>query len=79
MKYNEGDILKVGMTVIYRGSWGYDSPKYAVVTGIELCEQEHEKYGEQVDEVTASEVYRCCIDLNDGHWAYGYQVDKIVG
>jgi hypothetical protein len=46
---------------------------------IELCEDEHEKYGEPVDEVAVQDIKRCCIDLSDGHWAYGYQITEIIG
>ena len=34
----------------------------AKVTGIELCESHSEKYG---------------IDMDNGHWSYGYQVQVV--
>jgi hypothetical protein len=38
----------------------------AKVTGIELCKN-GEKYG----------IDRCTFDLDNGHWAYGYQVEVV--
>ena len=79
METNGHKTLKAGMKVVYRGSWGHDAPKEAIVEDIELCESEHEKYGEPVDEVAVKDIRRCCLDLSDGHWAYGYQITKIIG
>lgn len=79
MKTNGHTTLKTGMKVIYRGCWGQDAPKETTVNYIELCEGEHEKYGEPVDEVTVQDIKRCCVDLSDGHWAYGYQITEIIG
>lgn len=79
MRTNGHNTLKVGMKVIYRGCWGMDAPKETIVEDIELCEQEHEKYGELVDEVPVEDIKRCCVDLADGHWAYGYQITEIIG
>jgi hypothetical protein len=79
MKTNGHNILKLGMKVIYRGSWGQDDePKEATVEYIDLCECEHEKYGESVDRVFVKDIDRCCLTLSDGHWAYGYQITEIV-
>ena len=71
-------IVKVGTKVLYRGSFGTGPKKEATIIGIELCEREHEKYGEPVEEVCAIDLPRCCVDLSDGHWAYGYQVTDII-
>lgn len=79
MRTNGHNTLKVGMNVVYRGSWGQDAPKETTVEYIELCEREHEKYGEPVDEVAVQDISRCCIDLSDGRWAYGYQITEIIG
>ena len=79
MRTNGNKTLKTGMAVMYRPCFGMDAPKRAVVLSMELCEDEHEKYGEPVDEVPADDVYRCCIVLDDEHWAYGYQVTEIIG
>lgn len=79
MNTNGHTTLKTGMKVMYRGCWGQDAPKETTVEGIELCEYEHEKYGEPVDEVAVQDIKRCCVDLADGHWAYGYQITEIIG
>ena len=49
----------------------------AKVTGIELCASHSEKYGIAVDKVFAQDKDRCVFDMDNGHWAYGYQVDPI--
>ena len=79
MKTNGNQTIKVGMTVVYRGSWGHDAPKEAVVEGIELCEQPYEKYGDPVDEVAIADVERSTFDLSDSHWCYGYQIVEVIG
>lgn len=79
LKTNGYNLVKEGMKVMYRGCFGMDAPKEAVLTGIELCEDEHEKYGTPVMSVRAEDLYRCCVDLSDGHWAYGYQITEILG
>ena len=78
MKTNGIKKIKVGMTVIYRGSWGHDAPKEAKIEAMELCESENEKYGEQVDEVAIEDIRRTTFDLNDEHWCYGWQVDEVI-
>lgn len=69
-------FLKVGDVVIWRGSWGNDVPKDAVVTGIRTgCYTGNEKLVERVP-------WNDCRDrdviawLDNGHWAYGYQLDR---
>lgn len=78
MNANGNKKIKVGMTVVYRGSWGHDAPKQTQIEAIELCEQEHEKYGVQVNEADVKDIRRCVFDLTDGHWCYGYQIQSIV-
>ena len=79
LKTNGHNLVKVGMKVMWRGGFGFDAPKEATLEYIELCEDEHEKYGEPVSEVRAEDLYRCCVDLDNGHWAYGYQITEIIG
>ena len=79
MKTNGINIVKVGMQVNYRGSWGTGPLKTATIIGIELCESEHEKYGIATEQVYAKDLRRCCVDLSDNHWAYGYQIEEILG
>ena len=66
--------LKVGDTVLWRGGFGSDAPKKAVVEGIEITNGG--KYGDPVDEVDWTKVYdrNVTVDLNNGHWAYASQI-----
>lgn len=79
MKTNGHTTLKKGMSVIYRGSWGHDASKETTIESIELCESEDEKYGELVDEVLVEDIRRSVVDLADGHWAYGWQIEELIG
>ena len=79
MKTNGIPTLKIGMTVIYRGSWGDGPETRTQVESIDLCEEKGEKYGEPVDEVAVEDIGRCCIELADGHWCYGFQIVEVVG
>lgn len=69
-------ILKVGDQVMWRGSFGSDAPKKAVVENIELC-RAGQKYGEPVDEVSWSDKDKIVVDLDNGHWAKGHQISPI--
>lgn len=69
--------IKVGDSVIWRGGWGRDVPKEATITAIELCENEGDKYGMEVQEAYAKDKDRCCFTLDNGHWAYGHQIETI--
>lgn len=69
--------LKKGDTVIWRGSWGRDIPQEAIVDCIEVnCEV---GYGIEVNSVHWSNVNdrSVVVDLNNGHWAYGFQLSQI--
>ena len=79
MKTNGIEIVKVGMKVKYRGSFGSGPIEVVTIEYMELCEREHEKYGEPVSEVSVKDLHRCCLDLDNGHWAYGYQVCEVLG
>jgi hypothetical protein len=69
-------ILKIGDKVMWRGGFGNDAPKEAVVESIELCKA-GEKYGNSVDEVSWDKKNRIVVDLNNGHWARGSQISPI--
>ena len=66
--------LKVGDTVLWRGGFGSDAPKKAVVEGIEITNGG--KYGDPVDEVDWTKVRdrNVTVDLDNGHWAYASQI-----
>jgi hypothetical protein len=70
--------LKVGDTVLWRGGFGSDAPKKAIVEGIEITNGG--KYGDPVDEVDWTKVYdrNVTVDLNNGHWAYASQIKRVI-
>ena len=68
--------LKVGDEVMWRGGFGSDAPRKAKVVGIELC-RAGEKYGEPRESVDWSKKDRIVVDLDNGHWAKGHQIDPI--
>ena len=70
--------LKVGDTVNWRGGFGHDAARKAVVEGIEVNVRGG-KEGDPVDECDWSEVTRenCVVSLNTGNWAYGNQIRPV--
>lgn len=65
--------LKVGDVVIWRGSWGNDLPKEVKVTCIEVNDINVSSI-EWVNSGNRSVV----VDLDNGHWAYGFQIQKKI-
>ena len=63
--------LKLGDEVIWRGSWGKDLPKEVKVTCIEINDINVSSIG--WDKVESRDVV---VDLDNGHWAYGFQIAK---
>ena len=47
----------------------------AKVTAIDLCQKEGDKEGIRVDKIWVDLKDRCIFDMDNGHWAYGYQVE----
>ncbi len=76
-----GGELRQGDKVRWRGGWGSDPEREAEVTGIDRVEP-GEKYGTRVQSMSWVEVVRdpspCIVALDNGHWAYGYQLRPIV-
>ena len=71
------DVLKIGDTVLWRGGFGSEPAKLAVIEEIEITGGY--KYGDQVDEVPWSEVYgrNVVVSFSDNdHWAYAEQIRK---
>ena len=68
--------LKIGDKIKYRPRFGRGIPVEAVVTAMEYCE-DGGKYGEPIDDYCGDKDY-LVINLDDGHWAYGYQIDRVV-
>lgn len=71
-------IIKIGDTIRWRGAFGYDDPKTAKIIYLELCENEHEKYGVPVEFISIKDKNRTIFDLDNGHWAYGSQIEIIL-
>ena len=71
--------LKIGDEVIWRGAWGKEAPKRVKITSIEITNGS--KYGMSVNEVKWNDIKlnprNFAFDLNNEHWAYGYQLTEI--
>jgi len=71
--------LKIGDEVIWRGRWGKEAPEQVKITSIEVCNGS--KYGMGLSEVEWSDIKlnprNYVFDLNNEHWAYGYQLTEI--
>ena len=73
------NTLKVGVKVMWSGAWGRQAPVETVVTAIEKdCEG---KQGTEVDFVDWNncEDDSVIVTLDNGHWAYGYQIKRTLG
>lgn len=69
--------LKIGDKIIWRGGWGTDDPQEAVVDNIEINVHPTTKDGEEVNKVEWDLVDETVIvTLDNGHWAYGNQVER---
>lgn len=75
---NMDKIIKIGSKVKYRGDFGVAPATEVIITGIERSEYKRDKYGEPVQEVPFSEREYCVFDLDNGHWCYGEQIDKLI-
>ena len=62
-------FIKSGTKVFTR--WGE-----AKITDIELC-QNGEKYGIPQKKIFIEDKNRCTFDLDNGHWAYGDQIEVL--
>lgn len=72
--------FRVGDKVWYRGSWGRDAARPGTLTDIEVTKP-GEKYGEQVDSVSADHrnwVAGVQLDNGDTKWGYEYQFTKRI-
>jgi hypothetical protein len=69
--------LKIGDEVSWRGAWGSEAPKNAVVTEIEVTNGG--KYGRAVNSIEWTRVRdrNVVVTLDNGHWAYGEQISKV--
>ena len=67
-------ILKIGDKVNWKGCFGMDAPKDAIVESIQITNGG--KYGDEVNEVEWEKVYdrNVVVSLNNGHLAYASQI-----
>lgn len=70
--------LRVGDKVIWRGGWGKDEPKEAIIREIVICKPGL-KYGRNVSEIEWDVIdgRNIIVDLTNGSWAYGNQLTEI--
>ena len=68
------DLISVGDSVMWSGSWGSESAKPVRITAMELCAAPRQKYGVPVTEVPTTMKNYVNFTLDNGHWAYGYQI-----
>jgi primase-polymerase (primpol)-like protein len=75
IKCVHSSTLKLGDVVIWRGSWGKDLPQQAKVKFIEVGD-----HCTMVDEIDWNELTdrSVTVVLDNGHWAYGYQLSPAV-
>lgn len=71
-----GNSIKIGDTIQYKGCFGLDDPSPATVIAITLTEYPGDKYGDEVTEVSQGIVRqdRALFSLDNHHWCYGRQV-----
>lgn len=70
------DVLRIGDTVLWRGSFGREPAVPAVIENMQITDYPHSKYGEDADEVPIQLVQenRVVFDLTNGHWCYSQQI-----
>jgi hypothetical protein len=71
------DLISVGDSVMWRGAWGSESAKPVRVTAMELCAAPRQKHGVPVTEVPRTLKDYVNFTLDNGHWAYGYQIELL--
>lgn len=59
---------------MWRGACGQEIPRAVTVESIEICMPGESDGGKLVDEAYWSERENFVVDLDNGHWAYGYQI-----
>lgn len=69
--------IRVGDSVSWRGNWGTQPAKLAKVIHIEKTQNPRQKYGYTVNEISLNEKYCAVFSLDNGHWAYGDQIEHI--
>ena len=72
------NLIRIGDTVLCRGGWGSEAPQPVTITHLEICVVEGDKYGLPVTELPWSKKGCAVVDLDNGHWCYGYQIEPLV-
>jgi hypothetical protein len=70
-------MLKIGDQGMWRGGFGAAAPRLARIVSMELCEHERGKYGKPVLAADLEVKNRLVVDLDNGAWAYGSQIEVV--
>ena len=70
-------MIKKGTKIYYRPCFGLFDPKMVKVTGIIKSQYKRCKYGDEVESVSITDKDYCVFLLDDGHWCYGEQIDRV--
>jgi hypothetical protein len=75
------DKLKIGDKVMWRGAWNTEPPKEATIESMSLCPK-GSKFGRDIKSADWNTVKgngrgQILVNLDNGHWAYGYQLKPI--
>lgn len=68
-------VIKIGSEILYR-DWMNFLPK-AKIVNIEICEK-GERYGKTVETCDYKAQANGVVDLDDGHWCYFDQIEKVM-
>lgn len=75
-------IIKIGDKVQHRGGWGSEEKTVTTIEWIQKTADDLEKDGIEVDSIIWDNEhgdweYPFVIGLNNGHWAYSYQIKPV--
>ena len=71
------NLIRIGDAVLCRGRFGRESSLPVTITHLELCVEAGDKYGVPVAELPWSEKDRAVVYMDNGHWAYGSQLEPM--
>lgn len=74
------NTVKNGDTVLWRGAWGSEPAKEAKIRSLIKCESEGVKDGTTVSEAlweTVQNGRKFIVDLDNGSWAWGFQLSPL--
>ena len=64
--------------VIWRGAWGKDNPKAAIVTDIDVWNGTELVDVDEVDWELVKSGRDVVVSLDNGHWSYGFQLTPLI-